>query len=155
MRGSVDVHDRAPPDRSAPASLARERLLSTAAGNLVLALALIALAVGLLPALDALAEAAGGGSWSDLVWISSFHVVIPALVGAGLVSLAQPARLGLRRALQVAGAGYLVIGILLAFTGIPGYVRPDSPMLFIFWPGFLIWLHACSTGVGSWPCPSR
>lgn len=80
--------------------------------------------------------------------------LVCALALAGLVLLARPARRGLRRATLLGVGAYLALGVLLLATGIPGYVSPGAWYVVPTWPMLVIWLHACTLGVGLWPCPA-
>lgn len=127
--------------------------LATPRGNIRAGIVLIVVAVGMFPLLRVLEDAMAPSVWRETLLIGGLVIVMPALVLAGFVLIFEPARLGLARSGAWALGTYVAIGLLLTATGIPGYVDPGAWYVLPSWPGYVIWLHECTLGVGLWPCP--
>lgn len=101
-------------------------------------------------ALFALLTRVGGGDLG--LWLAQAGTSASTLLG--FVLLAQPARLGIRRAGAIGVGSYLLVGLVVLATGIPVYnIEPATTYLLVLWPTYLIWLHPCLLGGGLWSCP--
>lgn len=135
------------------ASRIAESALSTPRGNTAAGLGLLVGALLLFTLVRWLENAGPKSVFGDVVWVTLGVGFVSAAVLGGLVLLAQPARRGLGRAAAIGSGAYLLVGLALLATGIPGYVPSGAWYVLPTWPMLVIWLHACTLGTGLWPCP--